>query len=128
MENQANKKEKKVVERIVVNDENLKKIDAWIGTVTQKKNGLKLKRKDVVNWLIAITPDNLPANLEKKLIELFYDEEMLLKEALKAIQKAKKNGQSLSLKEYFQDAKPKIKYERSKTEKKQDSGSQENSV
>lgn len=84
---------KKKFETIALNELSSKKITNWLEQINFKKKGIKISRKDFVNWLIEKTPDNLGSSDMNSLIDKFYDEENLLRQLLKEVKKAKKEGQ-----------------------------------
>ena len=65
--------------------------------INSKKKGVKISRKDFVNWLIEKSPENLPNGEINALIEKFYDEESFLRELLREVKKLKANGQNQNL-------------------------------
>lgn len=84
---------KKKIETIVLNEVSSKKITNWLEQISLKKKGIKISRKDFLNWLIEKTPDNLGSSDMNSLIDKFYDEENLLRQLLREVKKAKKDGQ-----------------------------------
>lgn len=87
-------KPKRQVEHIALSEESSKKITNWIEQVQTKKKGVRITRKDFLNWRIEEDPDVLSSKDVNALIEQFYDEESLLRQLLRDIKKAKKNGQA----------------------------------
>lgn len=83
---------KKKFETIALNEFSSKKITNWLEQISLKKKGIKISRKDFVNWLIEKTPDNLGSSDMNSLIDKFYDEENLLRQLLREVKKAKKEG------------------------------------
>lgn len=68
------------------------KIKAWTSQVALKKKGVKISRKQFVNWLIEKMPENLSSSDIASLIENFFDERKLLRELLRESNKAKAEG------------------------------------
>ncbi|MBK9294888.1 MAG: hypothetical protein IPM57_10700 [Oligoflexia bacterium] len=69
--------------------ESLSKIKGWQEQLRIKKEGMQLTYKDLINWLIASSPDNLTASETKALIENFYDEESYYRKKLRELKKEK---------------------------------------
>ena len=86
--------QKKKFETIALSEESSQKITQLIEQASQKKKGIKIPRKDFVNWLIGKFPDNLGTADMASLIENFYDEETFLKHLLKEIKKGKLDGKT----------------------------------
>jgi len=84
---------KKKFETIALSELSSKKITNWLEQISLKKKGIKISRKDFVNWLIEKTPENLGSSDMNSLIDKFYDEENLLRQLLREVKKAKKEGQ-----------------------------------
>jgi hypothetical protein len=87
-------KPKKQVEHIALSETSSKKITNWIEQVQAKKKGVRITRKDFMNWRIEEDPDALSSKDVNALIERFYDEESFLRQLLRDIKKAKKSGQT----------------------------------
>lgn len=68
------------------------KIKAWTSQVALKKKGVKISRKQFVNWLIEKMPENLSSSDIASLIENFFDERKLLRELLRESNRAKAEG------------------------------------
>ena len=87
-------KPKKHVEHIALSEASSEKITNWIDQVQAKKKGVRITRKDFLNWRLEEDPDVLSSKDVNALIERFYDEESLLRQLLRDVKKAKKNGQT----------------------------------
>ena len=85
---------KKKFETIALSDESSQKITQLIEQASQKKKGIKISRKNFVNWLIEKFPDNIGTADMISLVENFYDEETFLKHLLKEIKKGKLDGKT----------------------------------
>jgi hypothetical protein len=68
------------------------RIKAWTSQVALKKKGVKISRKQFVNWLIEKMPENLSSSDIASLIENFFDERKLLRELLRESNRAKAEG------------------------------------
>lgn len=80
-------------EHIALSEIASEKITNWIEQASNKKKGVRITRKDFVNWLIEKSPDNLGGGDLNSLIERFYDEASFLRQLLREVKNAKKNGQ-----------------------------------
>ena len=70
---------------------------ASLKRLNEKFPGIKIDKKQFVNWVIESAFKKLsPAN-EKELYAKFYDEELFLAQALKEVRKLKKTGQDFDL-------------------------------
>ncbi len=87
-------KAKKQVEHIALSETSSKKITNWIDQIQTKKKGVRITRKDFLNWRFDEDPDILSSKDISTLIERFYDEESFLRQLLRDVKKAKKNGQT----------------------------------
>lgn len=87
-------KPKKHVEHIALSEASSQKITNWIEQVQARKKGVRITRKDFLNWRLEEYPDVLSGKDVNALIERFYDEESLLRQLLRDVKKAKKNGQT----------------------------------
>ena len=92
---------KKKFETIALSEISSKKITNWLEQISLKKKGIKISRKDFVNWLVEKVPDNLGSSDMNALVERFYDEENLLRQLLREVKKAKKEGQLESSLEFI---------------------------
>lgn len=86
------KKAMKRHEHIALSDLASEKITNWIGQAANKKKGVRITRKDFVNWLIEKSPDNLGGGDLNSLVERFYDEASFLRQLLREVRNAKKSG------------------------------------
>ena len=81
-------------EHIALSEIASQKITNWIEQAANKKKGVRITRKDFVNWLIEKSPDNLGSGDLNSLVERFYDEASFLRQLLREVKNAKKNGQT----------------------------------
>jgi hypothetical protein len=113
-EDQNDKKLSKRYEHIALSEVASEKITSWIEQVSVKKKGVRITRKDFVNWLIEKSSENLSNGDLNSLIDRFYDEASFLRQLLREVKTAKKNGQTEPALEFIVRAK--------KTEQKKDEG------
>lgn len=84
--------QKTKLDHVALLPESSKKINAWIEQVSLKKKGVKISRKQFVNWLIDKMPENLSSSDFASLIDNFFDERKLLRLLLRETAKAKAEG------------------------------------
>lgn len=92
IEETVDQKQKKRHEHVALSELATKKITNWIEQAAAKKKGVRVSRKDFVNWLIEKSPENLSGGDLNSLIERFYDEASFLRQLLREVQQAKKEG------------------------------------
>lgn len=93
-EEQNENKLSKRYEHIALSENASAKITSWIEQVGIKKKGVRITRKDFVNWLVEKSPENLSNGDLNSLIDRFYDEASFLRQLLREVKTAKKNGQT----------------------------------
>lgn len=79
-------------EHVTLLPESVQKINSWLEQVSFKKKGVKISRKQFVNWLIEKMPENLSSSDLSSLIDKFFDERKLLRQLLRESSKAKAEG------------------------------------
>ena len=82
------------LEHVALSVSSVLKINAWLEQVSAKKKGVKISRKDFINWLIEKSPDNLSGGDLSALIDRFYDEAKFLRHLLREVNQAKANGKT----------------------------------
>ena len=92
MDESENEIEKIKFEHVVLMPESSQKIKLWIEQVGLKKKGVKISRKQFVNWLIEKMPENLSSSDLSSLIDNFFDERKLLRQLLRESTKARAEG------------------------------------
>ncbi len=85
---------RKKAEHVALSEISIRKINTWLDQVSTKKKGVKITRKDFVNWLIEKSPDNLSGGDLSALTDRFYDEAKFLRHLLREVKQAKSNGKS----------------------------------
>jgi len=93
-EDLSDKKTVKRYEHIALSELSSEKITNWIEQTANKKKGVRITRKDFVNWLIEKSPENLGSGDMNSLTDRFYDEASFLRHLLREVNKAKKDGQA----------------------------------
>lgn len=81
-------------EHIALSELASEKITNWIEQAANKKKGVRITRKDFVNWLIEKSPENLGSGDLNSLVDRFYDEASFLRQLLREVKTAKKSGQN----------------------------------
>jgi hypothetical protein len=84
--------QKSKLDHVALTEDSSKKIKAWIEQVAQKKKGVKISKKQFVNWLIEKMQENLSSSDLSSLIDKFFDERKLLRLLLRESAKAKAEG------------------------------------
>lgn len=82
------------IEHVALSSASVQKINAWLEQASAKKKGVKISRKDFINWLIEKSPDNLSGGDLSALIDRFYDEAKFLRHLLREVNQAKADGKS----------------------------------
>ncbi|MDZ4676559.1 MAG: hypothetical protein SGI74_03535, partial [Oligoflexia bacterium] len=77
VEEQTEKKIKPSFEHIALVESSSQKLDRWIEQVNTKKK-IRIARRDLLNWWLTRSPENLSNGDVNALIEEFYDEEAFL--------------------------------------------------
>jgi hypothetical protein len=103
MSEESKKKRIPKYDRVTLYEDAMKRIDGWIKQVQDSKPGVALFRKDILNWHILNSPEELDAGGISSLAALFFDQERFLKQALKQVRDAKGRGETLSLKALMSD-------------------------
>ena len=93
-QNEIETKKRMVFETVALTNASAEKIKNWIEQANAKKKGVKVSRKDFVNWLIEKSPENLSGGDLNALVDRFYDEERFLRQLLRDVKKAKESGQT----------------------------------
>lgn len=92
--NEENKsKPRESREHIALSKYASEKINSWFEQINAKKK-VKLSKKAFVSWYIESAPDNLTNSEINEVIEKFYDPETHLRQMLREVRKAKKDGQN----------------------------------
>lgn len=97
-------------DRVTLYEEAMKRVDGWISQVEASKGGVSLFRKDILNWYILDSPEQLDKDSVEALAVQFFDQERFLKQALQRVRDAKGRGENLSLTDIMnaeQSVKPK---------------------
>lgn len=80
------------LEHVALSVASTEKINAWLEQVSFKKKGVKISRKDFINWLIEKSSENLSGGDLSVLIDRFYDEAKFLRQRLREVRQAKAEG------------------------------------
>ncbi|HEY8269951.1 MAG TPA: hypothetical protein VIG33_03625 [Pseudobdellovibrionaceae bacterium] len=91
-ENEKTESFRPKLEHVALSAASVQKINAWLEQASAKKKGVKISRKDFINWLIEKSPDNLSGSDLSALIDRFYDEAKFLRHLLREVNQAKAEG------------------------------------
>ena len=83
-ENEKSESRKKI-EHVALSKASIQKINTWLEQASAEKKGVKISRKDFINWLIEKSPDNLSGGDLSALIDRFYDEAKFLRHLLREV-------------------------------------------
>lgn len=86
-------KTKKREEHVALSELASAKITNWTQQVNAKKKGVRITRKDFVNWLIEKSPELLGSGDLNSLIERFYDEATFLRQLLRDVKTRREAGE-----------------------------------
>lgn len=85
--------------RAVLSEDSVRKIESWLIQVTNVCPGIRLKRQDLVNWLVTEKGEQLSPSDLKSVKDRFYDEIELAQWALSQLIAAKIRNERVSLNE-----------------------------
>lgn len=89
------------IDRVILGEESVKRVDDWIDQIKQARPGVVLSRKDVVNWLILRHVVALSSDEVKELGDAHYDELRFLQFAMRELKKAKERGETVTLQDFI---------------------------
>ncbi len=91
--------------RIIVNEENGRHLQAWIAQLRESCPGIRIKKQDLVNWLVSEKGTRLtPADL-KSIKERFFGEIELAQWALSQLKAAKARNEKVTLSDLIRNGK-----------------------
>jgi len=90
-------KQKANLNRITLNQPNADRVDGWLAHLRDQFPGIRIKRNELVNWLIAQTPNALADASTKSIGALHFDDIQYLLWARTKITAAREKGESLTL-------------------------------
>ncbi len=91
--------------RFILNEENVKHLQGWIGQLQESCPGIRIKKQDLVNWMVSEKGPRLsPADL-KSIRERFFDEIELAQWALGQLKAAKERNEKLTLSDLIRNGK-----------------------
>lgn len=91
--------------RIVVTEKNASTLDLWIGQLETFCPGIRLKRQDLINWLVEEKGGLLAVNDLKRVKEQFYGEIELARWALDQLKAAKARNEKVTLNDLLRSGK-----------------------
>lgn len=78
-------------EAVALTELSSQKIDRWLEQVAAKR--VRLSRKEFMNWFIEKSLENLSNADLNAIVDRYYDEEKFLRQLLREMKQAKKDGQ-----------------------------------
>jgi hypothetical protein len=78
-------------ETIALAESSSQKINRWLEQIAAKR--VRLSRKEFLNWFIEKSPKNLSNADLNAVVERYYDEEAFLRQLLREMKQAKRDGQ-----------------------------------
>lgn len=117
MQTKDGKKYKANSERISLTPDSTVCVDNWLSDLRNTFQGIKLKRKDLVEWLIQSRSKELSGAEKKQIKDLFFDEVAHAQWIVKELRAAKERGEPKRLSDLLGTTrKPKPAAERKTTE------------
>ena len=110
---------KKAPERFLIDQEASDILQKHIDFMEEKYSGVKIKKFQLLNWLVLNYCQSLTSAMESGIYDEFYDEERVLMEALKEVKRLKKEGKNINLDEVLKSRKSSVKKRVRKPKKKQ---------
>lgn len=86
-------------ERIALNLESSRRVNQWLATLKEKYPGLRMRRSDLVDWLVSHRPAALSEEEISHVGERFYDQMQLAQWMVRQLKEAKASGKEVSLDE-----------------------------
>lgn len=83
--------------RVILNEENVKHLQGWIGQLQESCPGIRVKKQDLVNWILSERGPSLSSTELKSIRERFFDEIELAQWALGQLKAAKERNEKLTL-------------------------------
>jgi hypothetical protein len=81
--------------RIALDNESVQKVDQWVEQVNREAKGVRIKRNELVDWLIKSLPDTLKSRQIKRISNQFYDAVVDMESALKKAKEARARGEPI---------------------------------
>lgn len=91
--------------RIILNEENGKQLDSWIEQLKGSCPGIRIKKQDLVSWLIVEKGNCLSQGDLKTIRERFFDAVELAQWALEQLRAAKQRNEKLTLADLIRNGK-----------------------
>jgi len=106
LENKNKPKSKSTTLRIALGEATALRLGQWCRQVSEICPGIRLKKQELVDWLITSSDERLGPAQIKSIRERFYDEVRLTEWALKELKAAKARNEKLSLSDLLPTTKP----------------------
>lgn len=92
-----NEEQRKRIERVVLSQVTVGRIDQWLADLEIYCRGIKLKRKDLVEWLVQTHSAGLSKTEMKAVKDRFFDEVAQAKWLLDTLKTAKDRGEQTKM-------------------------------
>lgn len=89
--------DKKPVERVVLSETIKERLDEWIKDLTADCKGMKLSRRDLVEWLVQAREPQLSSSDKRSIKDTYFDEIAHTQWVLEELRAAKERGEGLTL-------------------------------
>ena len=83
--------------RVVLSEESTRYLDRWLEQLRESSPGIRVKKQDLVNWLITQKGEALSSSDLKSVRDEFYDEIKLAEWALAQLKTAKAKNEKVAL-------------------------------
>jgi len=91
--------------RVILKEENVKHLQDWINQLEESCPGIRIKKQDLVNWLVSERGSRLSSADLKAIREQFFDEIELAQWALGQLKAAKERNEKLTLSDLIRNGK-----------------------
>lgn len=91
--------------RAILNEENVSHLESWIRQLEESCPGIRIKKQDLVNWLVSEKGSRLSSADIKAIRERFFDEIELAQWALGQLKSAKERNEKLTLSDLIRNGK-----------------------
>src|ERR1700693_187365 len=81
--------------RVALEDESVNKIDRWVEQVNREAKGVRIKRNELLDWMVQSLPDTLKSRQIKRISKRFYDAVIYMESELKKAKEARARGETI---------------------------------
>jgi hypothetical protein len=79
--------------RVALEDVSIDKIDRWVEQVNREAKGVRIKRNEMLDWMVKSLPDTLKSKQIKRISKLFYDAVVYMESELRKAKEARARGE-----------------------------------